>query len=63
MLDACAECQNLKAAEDFMVETRQAGMVDAVSFNILTKPTFGSGALRKRARIEEMKKGACCRPR
>ena len=47
LLDACVECQNLKAAEDFMVETRQAGMVDAVSFNTLIKTHLRLGRFAK----------------
>merc|ERR1719387_2642916 len=57
LLDACVECQDLKAAEDFMVETRQAGMVDVVSFNTLIKAYLQRGQFTKgRALMEEMKK-------
>merc|ERR1719487_2591042 len=57
LLDACVECQNLKAAEDFMDQTRQAGMVDVVSFNTLIKAQLQCGKFAKgRALIEEMKK-------
>jgi len=57
LLDACVECQDLKAAEDFMVETRRAGMVDVVSFNTLIKAYLQLGHFVKgRALIDEMKK-------
>ena len=56
-LDTCVECQNLKASEDFMVETRQAGMVDALSFNTPIKAHLQLGHFAKaHALIEKMKK-------
>ena len=56
LLDACVECQNLKAAKTSWSKTRQAGMVDAVSFNTLINNAFQRGHFAKgRALIEEMK--------
>merc|ERR1719454_2233664 len=56
-LDACVECQDLRAAEEFMEETREAGMVDIVSFNTLIKAHLQCGQFaRGRALIEDMKK-------
>ena len=37
LLDARAKRQDRKSAEDIMDQTRQAGMTDVVSFNILIK--------------------------
>ena len=56
LLDARVEGQDPKAAEDFMVETRRAGMVEVAS-DTLIKAHLQLGHLVKgRARIEEMKK-------
>ena len=56
-LDTCVECQNLKPSEDFMVETRQASMVDALPFNTPIKAHLLLGHFaRAPALIEEMKK-------
>jgi len=57
LLDACVECKDLKAAEDFMEKTRKAGMIDVVSFNTLIKAHLQLGHFTKgRALVEEMKK-------
>ena len=54
---SCVECQNLKADEDFMVETRQAGVVDSLSFNTPLKAHLLLGHFAgAHALIEEMKK-------
>ena len=37
LLDAHVKRQDLKAAEDIMDQTKQAGMLDVVSFNTLIK--------------------------
>ena len=53
----CVECQNLKAAEDFMVEMRQASMVNVLSFNTLIMAHLQFGHIAKAcALIEEVKK-------
>merc|ERR1719191_2125055 len=57
LLDAYVECQDLRAAQDVMEQTRKAGMVDVVSFNTLIKAHLQCGQFaRGRALIEEMKK-------
>jgi len=57
VLDACVKCQDLKAAEEFMVQTKEAGMLDAVSFNTLMKAHLVTGNVDKaRGVMEEMKK-------
>ena len=57
LLDACVECRDLKAAEDFMEKTRKASMIDVVSFNTLIKAHLQLGHFAKgRALMEEMKK-------
>merc|ERR1719272_2637857 len=57
LLDACVECRDLKAAEDFMDKTRQAGMIDVVSYNTLIKAHLQRGQFAKgRSLVEEMKK-------
>jgi pentatricopeptide repeat protein len=37
VLDACVECHDLKAAEAWMAQMKEAGMIDVVSFNTLIK--------------------------
>eukprot|EP00929_Paragymnodinium_shiwhaense_P084575 TRINITY_DN45228_c0_g1_i1.p1 TRINITY_DN45228_c0_g1~~TRINITY_DN45228_c0_g1_i1.p1 ORF type:complete len:1115 (+),score=307.20 TRINITY_DN45228_c0_g1_i1:231-3575(+) len=57
VLDACVECRNQKAAEDWMQKTRDAGMADVVSYNTLIKAHLaGNNFQRAREVMEEMKK-------
>jgi len=57
LLDACVECQDLRAAQDVMEQTRQAGMLDIVTFNTLIKAYLQRGQFAKgRALMDEMKK-------
>jgi len=57
VLDACVKCKELKAAEDWMSLTKEAGLVDAVSFNTLMKAYLMNGNLDKaRELIQDMKK-------
>lgn len=57
MLDACVECRDLKAAEAWMEQTKQAGMADVVSFNTLIKAHLMNDNFDKaRSVMEEMKK-------
>mmetsp|Transcript_96432 Transcript_96432/g.176589 ORF Transcript_96432/g.176589 Transcript_96432/m.176589 type:complete len:1096 (+) Transcript_96432:146-3433(+) len=57
MLDACVECRDLKAAEAWMEQTKQAGMADVVSFNTLIKAHLMYENFDKaRSVMEEMKK-------
>ena len=51
LLDACANCQDLNAAEDIMDQTRQAGMIDVVSFNTLIKAYLQRVQLAEGARV------------
>jgi len=56
VIDACVECRNLTAAEEWMRRTKLAGMADVVSFNTLIKAHLASGHFEKaRGLIGEMK--------
>jgi len=56
VLDTCVKCQDLKAATSWMEQTRQAGFLDVVSYNILMKAYLLSGDLAKaRSIIRQMK--------
>jgi len=56
VLDACVKCRDLAAAEDWMKQTKEAGMVDVVSFNTLMKAHLTSGNFDKaRAVMKDMK--------
>mmetsp|Transcript_146127 Transcript_146127/g.269691 ORF Transcript_146127/g.269691 Transcript_146127/m.269691 type:complete len:1103 (+) Transcript_146127:138-3446(+) len=56
VLDACVQCQNLKAAEAWMEKIKEAGMADVVSFNTLIKAHLMGNHLKKaRGLMEEMK--------
>lgn len=56
VLDACVECKNLRAAEDWMRTTKEAGMADVVSHNTLIKAHLQDGNFQKaRSIIEDMK--------
>jgi len=57
VLDACVECRDLNAAEEWMVQMKKAGMTDVVSFNTLIKSHLQNGNFDKaRGLMEEMKK-------
>jgi len=57
VLDACVECRDLKAAEAWMEQTKQAGMADVVSFNTLIKAHLQNENFDKaRSLMEEMRK-------
>jgi len=47
VLDACVECKDLKAAEEWMERMKKAGMTDVVSFNTLIKAHLQSGSFEK----------------
>ena len=51
LLDARVKHQDLKAAEDIMDQTRQAGMIDVVSFNTLIKAYLQRVQLAEGARV------------
>lgn len=56
VLDACVECRDLRAAEKWMEETKEAGMADVVSFNTLIKAHLKNDNFDKaRSLMEEMK--------
>jgi len=56
VLDACVECRDLRAAEKWMEETKDAGMADVVSFNTLIKAHLKNDNFEKaRSLMEEMK--------
>jgi len=57
VLDACVKCHDLVAAEDWMQQTKEAGMVDVVSFNTLLKAHLMDGNFRKARNVMlDMKK-------
>jgi len=57
VLDACVECRDLKAAEAWMAETKNVGLIDVVSYNTLIKAHLQSENFTKaRALVEEMRK-------
>merc|ERR1719379_1071852 len=57
VLDACVECQDLKAAEAWMERMKNAGMTDVVSFNVLIKAHLQKGSFNKaKGLMEEMRK-------
>ena len=51
LLDACVKYQDLNAAEDIMDQTKQAGMLDVVSFNTLIKAYLQRVQLAEGARV------------
>jgi hypothetical protein len=51
LLDARVMRQDLKAAEDIMDQTKQAGMLDVVSFNTLIKAYLQRVQLAEGARV------------
>mmetsp|Transcript_9414 Transcript_9414/g.29064 ORF Transcript_9414/g.29064 Transcript_9414/m.29064 type:complete len:1016 (-) Transcript_9414:212-3259(-) len=56
VLEACVECQDLKAAEAWMEETKKAGFADVVSYNTLIKAHLLGGNFGKaRMLIAQMK--------
>merc|ERR1719356_38335 len=57
VLHACVECQDIKAAEEWMHETKEAGFSDVVSYNTLIKAYLQNENFAKaRALMEEMRK-------
>merc|ERR1719163_410014 len=57
VLDACVKCNDLKAAEDWMRQIREAGLADVISFNTLIKAYLMHGNVGKaRGVMDEMKK-------
>merc|ERR1719473_1789278 len=57
VLDACVECRDLQAAEEWMEQTKKAGMADVVSFNTLIKAHLMQSNFDKaRSLMEEMKR-------
>ena len=51
LLDARVKHQDLKAAEDIMDQTKQAGMLDVVSFNTLIEAYLQRVQLAEGARV------------
>merc|ERR1740117_1445604 len=51
VLDACVECWDLKAAENWMERMKKAGMTDVVSFNTLIKAHLQNGSFDKARRL------------
>lgn len=57
VIDACVECNSLKAAEEWMIRTKEASMADVVSYNTLIKAQLANGRFDKvRQLMAEMKK-------
>jgi len=55
VLDACVKCNDLAAAENWWKQAKEAGMVDAVSFNTLMKAHLVNGNFDKaRAVMKDM---------
>jgi pentatricopeptide repeat protein len=56
VLDACVQCRDLKAAEKWMETTRQAGMVDVVSYNTIIKAhLLNHNSTKARSLMDEMR--------
>jgi len=56
VLDACVQCNDLKAAEAWMERTKEAKMTDVVSFNTLIKAhLFNNNLDKARGLMEEMR--------
>merc|ERR1739848_614094 len=56
VLDACVQCRNLAAAENWMKKSKEMGMTDVVSYNTLIKAYLLSHNVSKaRSLMEEMK--------
>merc|ERR1719160_1534252 len=57
VLDACVKCQDLKAAEDWMKQTQEAGMADVITFNTIIKAYLMQGDVTKaRSVVDDMRK-------
>eukprot|EP00448_Togula_jolla_P035294 CAMPEP_0170640568 /NCGR_PEP_ID=MMETSP0224-20130122/40296_1 /TAXON_ID=285029 /ORGANISM="Togula jolla, Strain CCCM 725" /LENGTH=1023 /DNA_ID=CAMNT_0010971087 /DNA_START=103 /DNA_END=3174 /DNA_ORIENTATION=+ len=55
VLDACVECHDMRAAEEWMEKTKLAGHLDVVTYNTMIKAHLHSGNFEKaRALMEEM---------
>lgn len=56
VLDACVECRDMSAAESWMSQMKEVGMVDVVSFNTLIKAhLMKQNFTRARGVIDQMK--------
>jgi pentatricopeptide repeat protein len=56
ILEACVQCRDLRAAENWMEKTKEAGMADVVSFNTLIKAHLWNHKHAKaRSLMDEMK--------
>jgi len=56
VLDACVECRDLKAAEEWMKRMKADAMTDVVSFNTLIKAHLQNGSFDKaRSLMDEMR--------
>lgn len=56
VLDACVECRDLKAAEEWMASMKKAGLTDVVSYNTLIKAHLQRENFSKsRTLMEEMR--------
>lgn len=56
MIDACVACKNLTAADRWMDQARQAGMIDAACFNTIMKAHLANNDFEKvRSILREMK--------
>jgi len=57
VIDACVECRDLRAAEEWMEQTKKLGMADVVSYNTLIKAHLQTGNFEKaRCLMAEMTK-------
>jgi len=57
VLHACVECQDIQAAEIWMLETKEAGFSDVVSYNTLIKAYLQTENFAKaRSLMEDMRK-------
>jgi pentatricopeptide repeat protein len=56
LLDACVQCKDLRAVEEWMEKTKEAGMADVVSYNTIIKAYLQDGRPSKaRSVMEEMR--------
>eukprot|EP00927_Polykrikos_kofoidii_P039837 TRINITY_DN34144_c0_g1_i1.p1 TRINITY_DN34144_c0_g1~~TRINITY_DN34144_c0_g1_i1.p1 ORF type:complete len:1104 (-),score=206.41 TRINITY_DN34144_c0_g1_i1:95-3406(-) len=62
VLDACVECRNLAAAEEWMKTIQDAGMADIVTYNTLIKAHLQGGNYQKALEIVEDIKKAGLQP-
>jgi len=62
VLDACVECRDLNAAEEWMHRMKKAQMTDVVSFNTLIKAHLQKGSFEKARRVMETMKAEGLQP-